>query len=324
MRTAAAVAVLNCPSCGGGLGPTAVAGSIDCPSCGQPLAVHLPGSPPRLAGPETVGAERARARALSAWHGPLVEPGFPAAAEIEEPQLVFVAFYEIERTLARGPTIVESVQSAPAVEVAELPVSALRTALADPGRRVPFDPLKLQTQGTVFDPAIDPKGIAPLPESRIAPVVLEEVFRIVYVPFWIVRCRYRSNLYQAAVSGTTGELLEARAPAPRTARLPSAIAALYLLAAITALLGKVGWIHLYMLIRLRELGLAAAAAFIGGLAWLIAFSWDRIRFRYEVATEGSSHRLVPINRPPKTLPEKAADALFEAAGSVVHRRSGNE
>ncbi len=320
MRPAATAAVLNCPSCGGGLGPTAVGGSVDCPSCGQPLAVRLPDSPPRLTVPETVGAERARARALSAWHGPLVETGFPSRARIDEPHLIFVAFYEVERTLARGPAIVESVESVPAVEVAELPVAALRTALADPGERIAFDPLELQTQGTVFDPAIDAKSLTPLPQGNPLPVLLEEVVRVVYVPFWIVRCRYRRNLYEASVDGTTGELLEARAPAPRTARLPSAIAVLYLLAAVTALLGKVGLNHLLLLIRLRELGLGAAAAFLAGLAWLTAWSWDRIRFRWEVLTEGSTHRLVAVNRPPKTLPEKAADAFFATAKNAFGRR----
>ena len=312
---------LACPACGGGLD---VAGStlLDCSSCGTPLSVRTPDGVARFSVLPRVGGEQAMALARACWAGQGVAPGFLSRAAVDAPRLLFLAFYEAERSAiagtGRGSVLVEARQHAPAVDVPGVPVAALdRAVLADASRHVPFDPRLLQARGLVFDPALPPRQALPHdPRTEL----LEERLTVVDLPMWVVRCREGRSVYDAAVDATTGALLGARAPADRTARLPQTIGSLYLLALVPAFVLVLGGDVVRTLLQLHEVGLAVGGLALAALAWLVAWAWDRIRFRYEVVHEGTSRRLEPINRPVRTAPEKVRDVLIRMSVSLLRRR----
>lgn len=318
---AARVAVLNCPACGGSLDEASSSAFVDCPSCGAPLAIRTPDGTVRESLPPAVDAAAARAAAETCWSAPLVPPAFAAEGRDEDPRLLWVAFYEVERTFviaAGGPgKIVEAIERAAAADLPEVPIAALsRDALDDRSRRVPFRPADLQRRGLVFDPSREVAEALPTRGRN----VLDERVRVVYLPLWAVRRRWGRNVYDVWVDGTTGRVLRGRAPAERTARLPQAIGALYLLAFAIAILPAAGLTIVRLLFHLEEAGLAGGLFGLAGLFWLAAWSWDRVRFRYETLVEGPERRLVAINRPKHTLPEKIASGIAQLAGFLLEAR----
>lgn len=306
----AAATVLACPRCGARL-PATSAAFVDCPSCTSPLAVFVEGEPVREAILPAVSREQAVAAARAFWKMKWVPSGFGADGTLEQPILVFAPFFELETTVAshhnspRGGA--DQIVRAAATPVPGVPLGQLDAdAVLGGAARVPFDPSALQRRGLVFDPT-------EAPPAR-AGDVLEERLAIVWVPVWIVRCRFARNLFEAAVDGTTGATLGGRAPTERAARLHEAIGFVYLLAFLIGMPARAWGGVLEFLSNFDQAGLVAMLLIPGLLAWLLVFAWDRVRFRYEWAGEGRVVKLVPVNRPEKTLPEKVRDGLFKIAG----------
>ncbi len=128
------------------------------------------------------------------------------------------------------------------------------------------------------------------------------------MPVWLLRQRHRGLVYEATVDAVTGKLLQARAPVERSARLGQAVALLYPVAFLLGLPGPTWqWLLVNVLLRLHP---AITLFLVIGLLWLASWAWDRIRFRYEWVLEGGQGRLEPINRPDRTLPERAALFLW--------------
>lgn len=312
----ATAAALVCPRCGARL-PAASPEFLDCPACASALAVFVEGEPVR----EAILPARGRAEAVAAardfWKRKWVPGGFAADGTLDEPILVFAPFYEVERTVSsweKGRTIVsDRLVRAPAVKIPGVPLESVETGgVLGEAPRVPFDPAALQRRGLVFDPDQESPGTD-------GAAVVDERLALVWIPVWLVRCRFARNLYEAAVDGTTGAVLAGRAPTERSARLHEAIAFVYLLAFLIGMPAR-AWGRLFeFLSNFDELGLAAALFIPGLLVWLLAFSWDRLRFRYEWAGDGRAAKLVAINRPEKTLPERVRDGLFKAAAWVASR-----
>jgi len=295
---------LACPQCGGGLRVASTA-MLDCPSCASPLAVLVPGSWAREVILPRIEAAEAVRRARSALAHPQTAPRYLAEGHWEEPRLVFVALYEVERTLAdRRGRRTEVREIAPAVRMAELPADQLHLASLAGRERAGYDPVSLQRRGAVIEPALAVDEALPAPGTTR---VLEEQVRVVYAPIWVLECRLGRNVYPATLDATTGRLLAGRAPARRTARLGQALATLYALAFLLACLPIVlPW----YLALIRHVGEAAVIGLfaVGGLGAMLSAAWDRIRFRYEVVGQGEGARLRPINRPEATLLELIARA----------------
>lgn len=306
---------LACPRCGSRLPATSPA-FLDCPACASVLAVYLPVEPVREAVLPAQGREEAVAAARTFWERKWVPEGFAADATLEEPVLLFAPFHEVERTVStgegRGASVSDGLVRSPAVKIPGVPLSDIDVVAAlEKAPRVPFDPVALQRRGVVFDPS----------EKRPDPAsgkVLEERLALVWVPVWLVRCRFTRNLYEVAVDGTTGAVLAGRAPTERSARLREAIGFVYLLA---FLVGMPLWIWgriLYWIIgTFEDAGIVIALAIPPLLVSLLAFSWDRMRFRYEWVGDGRAVKLVAINRPEKTLPEKVRDRLLQLLQAVA-------
>ena len=311
----AAVTALACPRCSSVL-PAASPAFLDCPACASPLAVFLPGEPVREAILPLVSRQGALKAARDFWKRKWVPDGFAADANLETPVLAFVPFYEIERTISGrvdGPSSVsDSVMRSPAVTVPGVPCDVDRAAKAlDRAPRVPFNPVALQRLGVVFDPAGE------LPATPPGHVV-GEATTLAWIPVWLVRCRFSRNLYEVAVDGTTGEVLAGRAPTERSARLREAIGFVYLFALLVAMPFWVwGRIFFFLLEYLEKVGFVIAVAIPPLLVTFLAYSWDRIRFRYEWVGDGRTAALVAINRPERTLVEKVRDVLLKILAVVV-------
>jgi hypothetical protein len=56
---------------------------------------------------------------------------------------------------------------------------------------------------------------------------------------------------------------------------------------------------------------------VAALAWLLAWSWERIRFRCQLVREGTETRFLAANRPQETLPEKVRDGILDFATPPV-------
>lgn len=312
----AVVAALTCPRCGGRL-PVSSPAILDCPACAAPLAVFLPGEPVREAVMPVKTREEVVSAARAFWKRKWVPEGFAADATLEEPILVFVPFHEIERTLAPASSdhgsASERLVRAPAVKIPSLPLENVEAeSVLDEARRVPFDLPALQRRGLVFE--ADEKA-----PDRDGGTVLEERAGLVFIPVFLVRCRFVRNLYEAAVDGTTGRVFFGRAPTERSARLPQAIAFIYLFAFLVGMPLR-GWgMVLQFLANFDEAGLVIGLFIPGLLVWLVAFAWDRLRFRYEWALEGRAVKLVPINKPEATLPERVRDGFFKVAAWIASR-----
>lgn len=310
-----AATALSCPRCGARL-PAASPAFLDCPSCASPLAVFVEGEPVREAILPALSREQAVAAARASWAMKWVPRSFGADGSLEEPILVFAPFFESETTASSGRKgskgSVDRVVRTPAVDIPSVPLSAVDPeAVLGGARRVPFDPSALQRRGLVFDPGLTPPARG---EG-----VVEERLAVVWVPVWLVRCRFARNLYEAAVDGTTGAVLSGRAPTERSARLHEAIGFVYLLAFLIGMPGR-AWGSLFeFLSNFDQAGLVAALFIPGLLVWLLVFAWDRTRFRYEWCRDGRVVKLVAINRPARTLPEKVRDGLFKAAAWVASK-----
>lgn len=60
-------------------------------------------------------------------------------------------------------------------------------------------------------------------------------------------------------------------------------------------------------------GLVLTVGTPGVVFWVLAFAWDRVRFRYEWTGDRLGIRREAVNRPGRTLPEKIRDGFFTAA-----------
>ena len=308
-----AATVLSCPRCGARL-PAASPAFLDCPSCASPLAVFVEGEPVREAILPALSREQAVAAARAFWTMKWVPRAFGADGTLEEPILVFAPFFELETTSSSGRRGskggIDRLVRTPAVTVPGVPLAAVDAeAVLGAAPRVPFDPSALQRRGLVFDPGLEPPARG---ES-----VVEERLAVVWVPVWLVRCRFARNLYEAAVDGTTGTVLSGRAPTERSARLHEAIGFVYLLAFLIGMPARAWGALFEFLSNFDQAGFVAALAVPGLLVWLLVFAWDRTRFRYEWCRDGRDLKLVAINRPARTLPERVRDGIFKVAAWVA-------
>jgi len=310
-----AATVLACPSCASRL-PAASPAFLDCPSCASPLAVFVEGEPVREAILPALSREQAVAAARAFWTMKWVPRAFGADGTLEEPILVFAPFFESETTASSGRKGsrggLDRLVRSPAVAIPGIPLAAVDVeAVLGEAKRVPFDPSALQRRGLVFDPGSEPPARG---EN-----IVEERLSVVWIPVWLVRCRFARNLYEAAVDGTTGTVLSGRAPTERSARLHEAIGFVYLLAFLIGMPVRAWGALFEFLSNFDQVGLVAALFIPGLLVWLLVFAWDRTRFRYEWYRDGRAMKLVAINRPEKTLPEKVRDGLFKVAAWVASR-----
>lgn len=310
-------ASLNCPQCGSSVSGAASSGPLDCGSCGEQLAVYAPKLTPRSFVDPAIDADRAIVHAREAWQDERVPKGFGAPEQVGVPHLLFAAFWDVERTVGTklDRKLRDERHFVPATKMPGLPLDKIGHR-ASAGERKPFDALALQRRGTVLDPLIDSSDAAPRESAT-----LDERREVVFVPLWLMRCRYGRDLYELYVDAMTGEPIRGRAPMRRDARLPQAIGAIYFLALITGMPAS-GWVRIAgWLSNLDTAGLAIMLAIPGLLVWIVAWSWDRLRFRYELAIDGSERTFVAINRPEKTAPEKVRDTLFKIAGWIMEKLS---
>ena len=316
----AAAAAFVCPRCGNRLPGVSTSAFLDCPSCASPLAVYLPVEAVR----ESIAPQKDAAAALNAAAGFWKRDDVPktfAAAPSEAPVLVFAAVAEARRTrgnVTRGAGLAyETLEVALAAPVPGVPLEkADLPSILSGGARAPFDSVRLQKLGLVFDPLKGPDQLFPaLREGEL----LEERLSVVYAPFWLVRKKFKLGLYQAVVDAGSGKVLHARAPATRTRKLVEAAVLVYFLAALLAMPAG-GWGRLAnALLQLDELGAAALFLIPTGLLALAAWAWDRLRFRYEVEGDSSGASLVPINRPAKTFLERVRDRVLKVTMWILNK-----
>jgi len=296
---------LACPACGGRL-PQAVASPTLalCPNCGTPVAVVSIDTPARRVLRPRQSAQAAAETAARAFRHDMAPPGFPGRNE--PARLLYVACYEVERTLVGGAGhVVETLARGLAAKPRELGLERLDLNAVLAGASLEsFDPSELQREALVFDPLRRVADVLPVVGGLR---LLEERVVVVYVPVWLVRCRYRGRAYEAVIDATLGALLTSRAPVERTARLGQAVALLYPL-------GLVAGVPVDAWPRVLEVALRIHPIWIlwvlGALLFLLSWTWDRVRFRYELVREADQARLDPINRPDYTLPERVGRFLL--------------
>ena len=112
----------------------------------------------------------------------------------------------------------------------------------------------------------------------------------------------------------SGSVLQARAPMERSTLLPEAVFFTYVFAFVFGM--PLSWwgklVALYF--ELHPIGgLILTVGTPGVVFWILAFAWDRVRFRYEWTGDRLGVRREPVNRPGRTLPEKIRDGFFDAA-----------
>jgi len=308
-------AALACPSCGGAVrawGP----GFLDCGSCRTPLAI-VGGEEMRQAIEPKAGAAEALAAAVACWLRRGVPRSFRNPAAWDAPRLVFAAFYEVERSYGSGEGSVEVLEAGPAVTMSVAPLDLLPLEALAVHPRQAFEPAAMQRRAVVLDPSLTLDQAVP---ARQGSTLIEETGRVVYLPLWLLHRRYGRDVYQTLVDGSTGRVLGGRAPIERSARLPGAIAAIYLLGLLAASMPRAGFWYVKALFRIHEVAaIPATLVSLAGLAWLLAWAWARIRFRWELVLEGSASRFVAFNRPERTLPEELRDAILDAAHWLTRR-----
>lgn len=306
---------LSCPRCGGRLPGVASSALLDCPSCDSPLAVLAEGSPVRESIRPALDRDEAVARTRAFWEGRKVPRSFLAEGSVEEPILVFVPFHERVRTFVlrprEGPVFVDRPTFAPAVRIPGVPLEKLDAASASGATpREPLNAAVLQRRAVVFDPTEE----APKTPTTSGGTVVEEKAGLVWLPLLLVRCRHARNLYEAAIDGTSGSVLHARAPMERTILLPEAVFFTYVFAFVFGM--PLSWwgklVAFYFQLHWFG-GLVLTVGTPGVLFWVLAFAWDRVRFRYEWTGDRLGVRREPVNRPKRTLPEKIRDGFFTAA-----------
>lgn len=314
---------LSCPRCGGRLSGVTASALVACAACGSPLAIHVPGEAVRESIHPAKSAAEAVAAAGTFWNRDGLPARFAQLAP-EAPVLLFAAVGEAHRTsvasvTSRGvaPVAHETRDVALAAPIPGVPLEKadLPSAL-EAGARVPFDPAALQRSGLVFDPVKGPALLFPASRNGMS---LEERLAVVYVPFWLVRKRFRRGLYEALVDAGTGRLLHARAPVARTRRLLESALLIHLLAAALALpLG--GWGRIAgALAHLDEIGVILLFLIPAGLVALAAWSWNRLRFRYEIEGDASTVTFRAINKPAKTFLEKAVDRTMKVTMWILNK-----
>lgn len=262
-----------------------------------------------------LGRDEAVAATRAFWEGRRVPRSFLAEGSVEEPILVFVPFHERVRTLVlrprEGPAFIDRPSFAPAVRIPGIPLEMLDALSASAAtRRESFDAAALQRRALVFDPT---EEAPPVPAISGATVV-EDRAGLVWLPVWLVRCRHARNLYEAVLDGTSGSVLQARAPMERSILLPEAVFFTYVFAFVFGM--PLSWwgklVAFYF--QLHWLGgLVLTVGTPGVVFWVLAFAWDRVRFRYEWTGDRLGVRREPVNRPGRTLPEKIRDGFFAAA-----------
>ncbi len=297
------ILTIACPCCGGRLPPSASwPGLLDCPACGSPLIVAARDQPPRSVIDPLIAPGDATTLALSSWRHPLAPPGFPGRPE--PPRLLFVACFEVERTLTRPDGYVtETLGRALATFPAGYGIEDLNVDAALDAPRRAYDPHEIQQRGLVFGAARYLATALPAPPGLD---VREERLELVFAPVWLVRCRHCGDRYEAVVDAVSGRLLRSRAPVERSARLGQSVALLYPVAAI---LGAVRLSRLTVEIAVRMNPLLWIWA-VGGLFLLLAWAWDRVRFRYEWLVAGERGRLEPLNRPDRTVLDRVVGLFF--------------
>ncbi len=309
----------NCPRCAGGLAGVSASALLDCPACASPLAVHVPGEAVR----ESIAPAKSPQDALHAASGFWTRDDVPktfAALAPEAPVLIFAAVGEAHRTRVEGSGKGVASDTLDVVLAAPIPGVPLEKAdlpsLLSQGTREPLDPAKLQKAGLVFDPIKGPAQLFPVAASG---TILEERLGVVYVPFWLVRKRFKLGLYEAVVDAGTGRVLHGRAPATRTRKLVEAAVLVYFLAALLAMPFR-GWQRIAgMLLNLDQVGVALLFFIPTGLIALAAWAWDRLRFRYEVDGDGARAELVPINRPEKTFLERVRNNVAKGTAWILSK-----
>jgi len=307
----------NCPRCGERLAGVSASALLDCPACASPLAVHVPGEAVRESIAPAKSADAALHAASGFWTRDDVPKTF-ATIMPDAPVLIFAAVGEAHRTRVEGSgrgVASDTLDVALAAPIPGVPLEkADLPSLLAQGAREPFDPAKLQKAGLVFDPIKGPAQLFPAPERGS---VLEERLGVVYVPFWLVRKRFKLGLYEAVVDAGTGRVIHGRAPATRTRTLVQAAVLVYFLAAVLAMPLR-GWERVAgALLNLDEPGVAMLFFIPAGLIGIAAWAWDRLRFRYEVDGDGVRATLVPINRPDKTFLERARDNVAKGTAWVL-------
>jgi hypothetical protein len=259
--------------------------------------------------------EEAVAATRAFWEGRKVPRSFLADGSVEEPILVFVPFHERVRTFSlraqEGLSFVDRPSFAPAVRIPGVPLEKLDAFSASGAApREAFDAVALQRRGLVFDPTQEAPPVAAISGAT----VVEERAGLVWLPVWLVRCRHARNLYEAALDGMSGSVLQARAPMERSTLLPEAVFFTYVFAFVFGM--PLSWwgklVALYF--ELHPIGgLILTVGTPGVVFWILAFAWDRVRFRYEWTGDRLGVRREPVNRPGRTLPEKIRDGFFDAA-----------
>ncbi|MCU0241204.1 MAG: zinc ribbon domain-containing protein [Vicinamibacteria bacterium] len=297
------IVTIACPNCGSRLPSNASwPGLLDCPACGSPLIVMAREQSARSVIDPLVERADAVALALSSWRHPLAPPGFPGRPE--PPRLLFVACFEVERTLTReNGFVTETLGRALATFPEGYGIENLDVDAALNAPRRPYDPGEIQQRGLVFGAARYVATALPPPPGLD---VREERLEIVLTPVWLVRCRHRGDRYEAAVDAVSGRLLRSRAPVARGARLGQSVALLYPVAAI---LGAIRFSRLTVEIAIR-MNPVIWIWIAGGLFLLLAWAWDRVRFRYEWVVAGEQGRLEPLNRPDATLLDRVVRLFF--------------
>jgi hypothetical protein len=310
----------SCPRCAAGLSRVSASALLNCPACASALAVYVPGQSIRESIVPAKGPREALAASAEFWARPEIPEKF-ATAVPEAPVLLFAAVGEahwVEISGKHGAGVaVERHQVALAAPIPGVPVDKadLPGALAK-GRRIAFDSVALQKTGHVFDPVTAPAQLFSAAGQGSAAA---QRMGVVYVPFWLVRKRFRLGLYEALVDAGSGRVLHARAPLARTRLLFESAAIVYFLAALVAM-PPTGWGHIASaLLNLNEVGVGLLLLIPAGLLLVAAWAWDRLRFRYEVIGDSSAVKNVPINRPEATLLVRAAKKAAEVAMWILSK-----
>ncbi len=316
--TAPRAQALACPQCGGPLRGVLSSTFLDCPACASPLAVLVEDAPLREAIAPSVDREQAVAAVRASWEGRAVPKTFLVGDAVEA-LLLFVPFREVARTAlvkeGGGATLVGHLSLAPAADPPDVPLARF-DALGAIGRgtRESFDAASLQRRAVVLDPdeVVRDGGKGPPGE------VVEERTTLVWLPLWLVRGRHDRNLYEAVVDATSGVVFSGRAPMERTARLHEVVLLVYLFAFVLSMPLSWWWRVIAFLFDLHfAAGIVGTIGLPGVVVWILAFAWDRLRFRTEWVREGGDVRSQAVNRPPRTLPERVRDGFFSTARSVA-------
>jgi DNA-directed RNA polymerase subunit RPC12/RpoP len=197
---------------------------------------------------------------------------------------------------------------------------------------MPFDIMKMQQLGTVYNPTIPAEtfeknhSLEPARSSkRIKMFTAEQRTRIIYYPLWVIKYSFSQRLYQIVVDGFRSGVIAGRAPQREDRRIPYMLAICILLAlplgkmfalAPAVFSGSPGESAYYgltiLLIKSPLLLLFVLLGFFLVFFFFLMFAWDEFRYAGEVNFSPEGARITKINRPALTLPEK----IFNGPGKV--------